>query len=263
MTDLLLLPGLNCDAAAWAEVAARLPEARCTVARYAGERSLEAMAQAALAQAPARFALAGHSMGGRVALEILALAPERVSHAALLDTGCDPLPAGESGARERDGRRALLELAQREGMRAMGAVWLRGMLDAARFDDHALVAAILDMIARHTNAQFAAQVDALLARPDRRALLAALRLPVLVACGREDRWAPVAQHEAMAALVPGAQLAVFERCGHMAPMERPDAVADALQALLARPAAATPGARPVAPPAAPLTPQAHPDAAVR
>jgi pimeloyl-ACP methyl ester carboxylesterase len=92
------------------------------------------------------------------------------------------------------------------------------------------------MVERQTPDRYAAQIDALLGRPDVSALLRAIRVPTLVACGREDAWSPLPQHEEIAALVPGSRLAVFEDCGHMAPMEQPGAVASALVAWLAMPA---------------------------
>ncbi|MEY4267867.1 MAG: hypothetical protein RIS90_2402, partial [Pseudomonadota bacterium] len=99
MPTLLLLPGLMCDASVWApQVAALSPQAHCRVPDYGLRDSLTAMAQQVLDEAPApHFALAGHSMGGRVALEVLRLAPQRVTHLALLDTGTHPRAAGAAG----------------------------------------------------------------------------------------------------------------------------------------------------------------------
>ena len=99
MSTLILLPGLMCDASVWApQVAALSPQARCQVPDYGLRNSLTAMAQQVLDEALApRFALAGHSMGGRVALEVLRLAPQRVTHLALLDTGTHPRAPGEAG----------------------------------------------------------------------------------------------------------------------------------------------------------------------
>ena len=227
--NLLLLPGILCDEAAWTPVVPHLRGvASCSVAGYGDADNLAEMARRVLARAPERFAIAGHSMGARVAMEVYRSAPERVAGLALLDTGYQSLPPGASGEQERSRRMALVALARAEGMRAMGREWLRGMVPPTRLADVALVEAILAMVDRSTPERFAAQVRALLARPDLSGLLPTVRVPTLVACGREDAWSPLPQHEAIAALVPGSRLVIFDHCGHMAPMERPDAVAHAL-----------------------------------
>ena len=119
---LLLLPGLLCDEAVWAAQCADLAAiADCRVPVYRTLDSIEAMAGNVLATAPSdTFAMAGHSMGGRVALEVIRRAPERVLRLALLDTGFQALAAGDAGAKERAGRYQLLERACSEGMREMG-----------------------------------------------------------------------------------------------------------------------------------------------
>lgn len=234
--DLLLLPGLLCDQASWSEVVAGLRDvARCRVADYGDERSLEAMARRALGQAPQRFALAGHSMGARVAYEVLRIAPKRVTRLALLDTGHAQARAGSA---ERERREALVRIARAQGMRALAHAWLPPMIHPARMQDAALVDAIVAMVERSTPERYAAQVEALLHRSAVADLLRTVRVPALVACGREDGWSPLAQHEEIAALMPGARLVVIEACGHMAPMERPREVAAALRDWLAVPAAA-------------------------
>jgi len=118
----------------------------------------------------------------------------------------------------------------------MGQEWMRAMVHPERLHDPALVEAILAMIERQTPDTYAAQIDALLSRPDVADLLRGLRLPTLVACGRQDAWSPLVQHEEIAALIPGSRLVAFDDCGHMAPMERPAAVATALAAWLSMPA---------------------------
>jgi len=233
MTELLLLPGLVCDRAVWAPVLPALEaHARCAVAGYGLRSSLPDMARHVLAGAPPRFALAGHSMGGRVALEILRQAPQRVERVALLDTGYQARVPGAPGEAENVQRHALLDLARREGMRAMGLKWLTGMVAPARLADAALVEAIAAMVARHPVEVFAAQIEALLRRPDATDVLRAIACPTLIACGRQDAWSPFARHEDMAGMVTGATLAAFEDCGHMAPMEGPETVAAALVAWL-------------------------------
>src|SRR5690349_11609011 len=101
--------------------------------------SIPAMAERVLRTAPPRFSLAGHSMGGRVAFQVYRLAPERVERIALLNTGADPRPDGKAGAREERSRRALLDVARSEGMRAMAMKWLPPMMHPQRMADAALV----------------------------------------------------------------------------------------------------------------------------
>jgi pimeloyl-ACP methyl ester carboxylesterase len=230
-TPLLLLPGLLCDAAVWA------PLASCrsgVVVEYGRADSITAMAEAALAVAPpGRFAVAGHSMGGRVAFELLRLAPARVAGLALLDTGCHPQAAGEAGAQERAGRLALLDLARQQGMRAMARQWALGMVHPRRVDTP-LFDAVLDMLARRDVATFEAQIRALLARPDATPQLAGVRCPTLLLTGEQDAWSPPAQHRRMADAMAGAELVVVPDCGHMSTMEAPAAVDAALAGWLAR-----------------------------
>jgi pimeloyl-ACP methyl ester carboxylesterase len=227
---LLLLPGLLCDRDVWAGQIAALGESlACIVPQYHGLDSIAAMAQRVLDEAPPRFALAGHSMGGRVALELVRTAPERISRLALLDTGYEARKAGEAGEQEARRRRHLVELARDRDMLAMGAEWVRGMVHPAHLADSALMARVLAMVERQTPEAHAAQIRALLERPDASDVLPQIRCPTLIACGREDAWSPLAPHQAMAALIPGSQLVVIEHCGHMSTMEQPAAVTAAMR----------------------------------
>lgn len=223
--SLLLLPGLLCDQASWGLVPPALAAvAHCEVADYGAADSLAAMAQGVLRSAPPRFSVAGHSMGGRVAMEIMRLAPQRVEKIALLDTGHLRRSAGDAGEAEAAKRHELLALARNQGMRAMGAQWAAGMVRPQALGDAVLMDGILAMIERKTPDIFSAQIKALLNRPDASAVLSALRQPLLLICGRQDSFSPVSQHEAMAALVPHATLRVIEDCGHMSAMEQPHAM---------------------------------------
>jgi pimeloyl-ACP methyl ester carboxylesterase len=114
----------------------------------------------------------------------------------------------------------------------MARAWVQPMVHPERLADTILIDAILDMFARRTPQQFAGQIEALLARPDAADVLRAVTCPALFLGGREDALATPAQHEEMAALTTGSQLTIIERCGHMAPMERPDEVGAALAAWL-------------------------------
>jgi pimeloyl-ACP methyl ester carboxylesterase len=151
-----------------------------------------------------------------------------VSRLALLDTGYEALAQGEAGDREKAGRYRLLEIARRDGMLAMAKDWARGMVHPARLTDLALMDAIHSMIVDAGVAQFEAQIQALLARPDRTQLLATLNAPTLVLCGREDNWSPLARHEQMARLIKGSHLVSVPGCGHMSTMERPEAITAAM-----------------------------------
>lgn len=191
---------------------------------YGDADTITAMAQAALAVAPPLFVLAGHSMGGRVAMEVVRLARPRVQKLILMDTGYLPLAAGEPGAKERAGRMALLAVARADGVRAMCGEWLKGMVHPARLDDGALLESITVMFARKSADRFARQLNALLTRPDASPVLAGLQamgLPTMLLCGRQDSWASVAQHEAIQALAPQSSLSIIEDAGHMVLMERP------------------------------------------
>lgn len=222
--SLVFLPGLLCDPTVWAEQAAALAGSAdiLTVALF-GAETIGALAEQVLARAPGRFALAGHSMGGRVALEVVRQAPERVAALALLDTGVHSRRANEAADRW-----SLVEMAWSEGMAALARRWLPPMVHPARLGDTALMDRLTAMVCRATPDDFERQVRALLGRPDATGQLAAIRCPTLVLCGRQDVWSPLQQHEAMAAAIPGATFRVVEECGHMSTVERPEAVAEAL-----------------------------------
>ncbi|MDH4393881.1 MAG: alpha/beta hydrolase [Aquabacterium sp.] len=226
---MLLLPGLVCDAEVWASQQAALGGGReVVVAHWGALDSIARMARHLLDTVAApRFALAGHSMGGRVALEVVRQAPERVLGLALLDSGTAPLAAGAPGEAERQGRQALVALAQRDGMEAMARQWAPPMVHPAVVGS-ALFERVVAMVARHPAHIFQAQIQALLNRPDGAPVLQQLQCPLLLLCGRQDGWSPPERHQAMQALVPGAVLTLVDDCGHMSPMEQPQAVTSAL-----------------------------------
>jgi pimeloyl-ACP methyl ester carboxylesterase len=116
----------------------------------------------------------------------------------------------------------------------MARTWVQGMVHPRRLDDAALIDAILDMFERRTPDIFAAQIHALLSRPDACGLLADIRCPTLVLCGAQDSWSLPQGHRDMAAAIRGSTLSIIDDCGHMAPMERPAQVSAALAAWLER-----------------------------
>ena len=229
------LPGLVCDQTVWQQQLAALSGvAQCICMDWGTLDSLTSMAEKVLREAPERFSLAGHSMGGRVAMEVYRLAPRRVRRIALLDTGWAPLPEGVRGEEEARNRNALLAIAQSQGMRAMAEKWLPPMIAASRWNDAPLVEAILQMFARKTAGIFAAQIRALLARSDARSVLREIRCPALVLTGEQDSWSPPRNHEEMAAAIAGSQLVLVPGSGHMSTMEQPAAVTQAMGVWLER-----------------------------
>jgi pimeloyl-ACP methyl ester carboxylesterase len=223
-TKIILLPGLLCDASTWAAQARALePYADIAVADFSQLDSIEAMARSALALVEGPMVAIGHSMGARVALEMVRLAPERIARLALIDTGIHPRREGEEASRQ-----VLVDLAFAEGMEALADRWLPPMVHAERVGDRALMEPLKAMVMRATPEQHQRQIRALLDRPDARAHLPRIACPTLVMVGRQDRWSPLAQHEEIAALIPSAELVVIEESGHMSLVEQPEQVSQAL-----------------------------------
>lgn len=227
---LLLLPGLMCDSRIFARQLAAFPSAR-VAPDYGDLDSLPAMAARVLAAAPDRFALLGHSMGGRVALELVRQAPERVARLALVSTGIHGRRDGEA-----EKRYALRDLGRERGMAALVEAWLPPMLGQAATEDQVLVQALGAMCRDAGLDRYEAQTAALLNRPEVESLLPNIACPTLVAVGTEDRWSPPAQHQSISALIPGAELILIEQAGHMLPAEAPDALNAATARWLATPA---------------------------
>ncbi len=229
-TNLIFLPGLLCDETVWAHQVTGLSDiAEISVANFLGFDSLDAMAASVLAKAPEKFCIAGHSMGGRVAFEIMRQAPQRVERLALLNTHIHAKGQGEA-----EQRQVLVDLAYSDGMLALVGRWLPPMVHATRVFDEKLTAPLVKMFARATLEIFEKQVKALLNRRAAADLLPKISVPTLVLTGRQDSLGTVAQHEEIAAGIGGATLEIIERCGHMSIAEQPAAVTAALRNWLTR-----------------------------
>ena len=214
--QVVILPGLLCDSRMFA-AQVRAFDAIVVDGFYGDANRLEAMASYALDLLPDRFALLGHSMGGRVALEIWRRAPERVERLALADTGVHPVREGEA-----DKRLPLCELGRNAGGEALVAAWLPPMIGQAHRYDPALYETLRAMAVDAGAATFARQTSALLNRPPVDVVLPTLQCPTFAIVGSDDEWSPVAQHREIVAAVPGAELRVVEDAGHMAPAEEPE-----------------------------------------
>lgn len=221
---LLLLPGLLNDAELWREQIAALSDlADCHVGDQTRGNTMQAVVDQVLAAAPARFALAGFSLGGFVAQQILRTAPERVLKLALIDTSIHA--DSPERAAQRRSQQASVRLPG--AFHGFGDKLMRSYIDASRLDDYVLVQRVRDMTTRLGAEVFLRQ--SALERADGHDVLAAYRDPLLIICGANDRITPPAISEAMHALVPHSTLVMIPDCGHLAPMEQPDAVNAALR----------------------------------
>ena len=229
-TPLLLIPGLNCTSELWAaQIAASAGERMVQVADHASADTMAGIAEAVLAAAPPRFALAGLSMGGYVALEILRRAPERVERLALLDT-----QARADGEEARAARLEQIAIAEAGGFDRIADLQIPRLLSAAHRADARLVAIVRRMAAETGAAAFVRQQRAILDRIDSRPSLAAIDRPTTVIVGDEDVITPIELAREMADAIPGAVLEPIADSGHLSTLEAPAAVTAALARWLAR-----------------------------
>ena len=228
-TPLVLLPGLLCDETLWAHQAETLADvADVRIADLTLDDSIAAMAARVLAGAPARFALAGLSMGGYVAQEIVRRAPKRVTRLALMATS-----ARGDDAEQTKRRHALLNQLELGDFKGVTTRLLPLLVHLARLDDRALVAVVKRAAEKVGVEAYSRQQRAIMGRPDGRKDLKKIKCPTLVLCGRQDALTPPALHEEMAGAIPKAALVVIEDCGHLSPLERPRTVSALMRYWLA------------------------------
>jgi pimeloyl-ACP methyl ester carboxylesterase len=230
MESVFLLSGLLCDDTVWTEVAARLAR-RCEIriVNFPDFNSITAMAKHVLDIAPERFSVAGHSMGGRVALEMYRLQPSRLQRIALLNTGVHPRRDHEYASRGK-----LVTLAREHGMAALAAEWLPPMMGASPERIAAVLPRLTAMVEAATAESYAAQTVALLERPEAASILPTIDVPLMLLSAVGDKWSPLRQHEEMLKASRAGVLVAVQNAGHMAPIEQPDDVAEALSAWLDR-----------------------------
>lgn len=227
-SPLVLLSGLLCDSFMWEAVTEQLSDiADIYTFSFAGFNSLAEMADKVLSDSPEHFALVGHSMGGRVALEVFRKAPERVTRLALLNTGAHPRSEAEVPNRQR-----LLDMSVNQGMEAVADDWLPPMMSPQGLKNPQLINELRAMILRHTADDFNGEIQALLNRPNAEEVLPSINVPTLLLSGSADAWSPISQHREMQQQIPGSQLVGLEGVGHMSTVEAPDQVADALRGWL-------------------------------
>ena len=221
---ILLVPGLASSPRIFAPVMSALWRfGPITVANHIRDDNMGAIARRILAEAPPRFALAGHSMGGYIAFEIMRQASERVAKLALINTQARPDTA-EVSAR----RRGMMARATSGQYRGVLDELFLGFVHPSRRDDSALRQLVHDMGEDIGGEAFVRQQQAMIGRPDSRPVLAWIKCPTLVLTGDEDHTIPNALSSEMAGGIHGAKLVVLANCGHLPQPEQPQATADAL-----------------------------------
>jgi Predicted hydrolases or acyltransferases (alpha/beta hydrolase superfamily) len=226
---IVFLPGLICDARLWRDIIDGFADTMAPmVADLRLDETIAAMASRTLAAAPPRFALAGLSMGGYVALEIMRQAPERVTHLALFDTSARP-----DNEERRETRRKGIEMIA-QGKFIGVSRGLLGSLVAPHHLGTPLAEEVQAMSERVGGTVYIRQQKAIMDRVDSRPHLAAIDVPTMVGVGALDKMTPPELAEEMAAHIPGAKLVTFPDAAHLPTMENPAPVVDAMRDWLGR-----------------------------
>ncbi|MDP9426501.1 MAG: alpha/beta hydrolase [Actinomycetota bacterium] len=223
---LVLVPGLLCDERLWRHQTEGLQDLAgpILVPGVTGQDSVQEMARSVLEAAPEQFALAGLSMGGYVALEIVRQAPARVEALALLDTSARPDTPEQTKT-----RLALIEVARDGGFDEVWRTLLPKIVHPERVEDPGIVTAVGEMARSVGPEGFERQERAIIGRPDSRGDLRGIACPTLVLCGRDDPLTPLPLHEELADGIPGARLHIVDRCGHLSALERPEEITRAMR----------------------------------
>jgi pimeloyl-ACP methyl ester carboxylesterase len=224
MIPLVLIPGMMCDARMWGEVPSALAGRPVHHASPVEGSTIAAMASAILRGAPPRFALAGLSMGGIVAMEMLHQAPERIERLALLDTN----PRAEADEVKRR-RAAQIERVDAGDLAGVLRDEMKPHYLSPRARDPAILALCMQMALDLGPETFIRQSLALRDRPDRQGALQRFPGPALVLMGEDDRLCPLDRHELMHALMPQSRLVIVPGAGHLPPLENPNPTIAALR----------------------------------
>ncbi|HYM31667.1 MAG TPA: alpha/beta fold hydrolase [Candidatus Cybelea sp.] len=227
---LILVPGLLCNADLWSHQVAHLGDVAVPMVsmEHTKHETIAAIAASILRDAPRRFHLAGLSMGGYVALELMQQAPERVARLALLDTSARADTAEQTAMRRE--MMAMTDIGQFKGVTPR---LLPTLIHPSRIGDRSLVDRILAMAQSIGKDGYLRQQRAIISRVDRRADLPRIVCPTLVLCGEQDARATPEVAREIAAGISGAKLVLVPACGHLSTMERPEAVTAAMHGWLA------------------------------
>lgn len=225
---LALVPGLNNSRRVWDGVVDGVgAAAHCHALDCPPLETVEEVADALLARLPQHFFLGGFSFGGYVALAMLERAPERVSGLALINTS-----ANADNEAQRAARQKAIAIAQAGGHEAMVTAQASVVFHAASLADSAMMQTRMQMVREYGARRLIAHARACMVRPDRTAVVAAARCPVLVVAAADDRVIPTAAQKSFAQSLPAARYVEIDVAGHMLPLEQPAALAEALRTWL-------------------------------
>ncbi len=225
---LVLIPGLLCTRALYEpQIAALGARVQVQVADHTAADTMAGLAAAILERAPRRFALAGLSMGGYIAFEIMRQAPERVERLALIDTS-----ARADAPEQSENRRRLVALAEKKGVVVPAREMFPKLVAPSRADDELLREVFLEMAEVTGVKGFANQQAAIMGRADSRPTLGQITCPTLVLVGEDDQLTPPEMAREMAQGIAGSRLAIIPGSGHLSTLEEPDAVSAELEAWL-------------------------------
>ncbi len=222
---LLLAPGLLCTEALWSHQIEHLSDlADIYLVDTTKDSSLSAMAKRALSEAPDQFALAGLSMGGYLAFEIMRQAPERLTRLALLDT------TAEADSEEQTiFRKKMIQLARAGKFVEAVQHHIPLFLHPDKSEQKSWQGRILKMAEIIGPFAYEQQLTAIMNRPDSRGTLATIPVPTTLICGRQDVLTPVSTHEEMASSILNSELHIVEDCGHLSSLEQSSAVTNLLR----------------------------------
>ena len=228
---LILVPGLMCDEALWNHQVEHLSDIAEIVVtdKHAGYTTISEIAEAIMDDCPPTFALAGLSMGGYIALEMVRRWPDRVEKLALLDTS-PHLDMEE----QRNRRYDMIGLAEQEKFDEVISAFLKLAIHPDRLGDRLLTEQVTAMDNRAGAATFVRQQHAIMSRRDQVLALTQIDCPTCIVCGEQDALTPTHCSEAMLDAIPHAWLVRIDHCGHMTTMERPEEVTLAMREWLVK-----------------------------
>ncbi|WP_208995260.1 alpha/beta fold hydrolase [Pseudovibrio sp. Alg231-02] len=220
----VFIPGLTSTGTLFGPQINSLKERPIIIAETCDMDSIEAMAKRLLDHAPERFALLGMSMGGYVALEVIRLAPERISRLALINTN-----ARDDTAAQTQLRHTQMEIARKGGFHKIASMQYPQLVHPARHDDTALRQVVFDMAADIGADSFLKQQNAIINRRDQRPDLPAIQCPTMIVAGEEDSLLPLDRCREMHDAIPNNKLHIIPDCGHLSTLEHPDHTSELIQ----------------------------------